>query len=90
LTYAAGVLLGASTSGDGSSILGGFAIVLGLIGLYFFPSIVASWRDHQVATVVIVNLFLGWTVVGWVVALAIAAGNSVPAAQPVAIAAPHL
>ena len=88
MTYAGGVLLDGSASGGGSSILVGFAILISLIGLYFFPSIVASWRHHQAATVLIVNLFLGWTVVGWVVALAIAAGSSVPAAA--AIAAPHL
>ena len=44
-----------------------------LIGLYFIPSIVAGFRHvTNVGSVVVVNLFLGWTLIGWVVALAMA------------------
>jgi len=40
---------------------------------YFVPTVVALIRrHHQTGAVVIVNLFLGWTVIGWVVALAMA------------------
>jgi Superinfection immunity protein len=41
--------------------------------LYFLPSIVAVARKitHQ-GSVVVINVFLGWTFVGWVVALAMA------------------
>ena len=39
--------------------------------LYFLPSIVAGRRNHSNSSaIVIVNLFLGWTFLGWVVALA--------------------
>lgn len=42
-----------------------------LIALYFLPAIIAIARGHtQGAPIVIVNFFLGWTLVGWVVALA--------------------
>lgn len=42
--------------------------------LYFLPSIVASHRDHHnTSAIVLLNLFLGWTFVGWVVALVWAA-----------------
>jgi hypothetical protein len=46
-----------------------------LVILYFLPSMVAAMRrHHMLGPVTIVNLFLGWTLVGWVVALAMAAG----------------
>jgi len=46
----------------------GFLIVL---ALYFLPSIIALARHvpHR-ASVVVINVFLGWTFIGWVVALA--------------------
>jgi hypothetical protein len=41
-----------------------------LIGLYFIPSIVAGQRHHpQRMAIETLNLFLGWTFVGWVIAL---------------------
>ena len=40
------------------------------IALYFLPGFVAAMRGHHnVAAIVVLNLFLGWTLVGWVVAL---------------------
>lgn len=41
--------------------------------LYFLPTIVGSLRTvPDIGSVAKINLFLGWTVVGWVVALAMA------------------
>jgi hypothetical protein len=38
--------------------------------LYFIPAIVAYNRVHRQTTpIFVLNLFLGWTLVGWVVAL---------------------
>jgi hypothetical protein len=50
-------------------------VAVGFVGVaYFFPSIVAGRRGHHNTTsVFVVNLFLGWTLIGWVVALAMAA-----------------
>ncbi len=46
-----------------------FLIVL-LLALYFLPSVVAVNRRHKNRTpIILLNLFLGWFVVGWVVAL---------------------
>jgi hypothetical protein len=40
---------------------------------YFIPSIVALSRGMQnKGSIIVVNLFLGWTFIGWVVALAMA------------------
>lgn len=50
-------------------------IVLGLFGtlgifLYFLPSIIASARNlPQSNSVFLLNLFLGWTFFGWVIAM---------------------
>ena len=45
-------------------------ITVAVILLYLLPSIVAKSRDR--ARVLVINLFTGWTIIGWVVALAIA------------------
>jgi hypothetical protein len=60
--------------GDTAMFVAGSVAVVSFIGLYFLPSIVASNRKHHnIGAVVVVNVFLGWTFVGWVVALAMAA-----------------
>jgi hypothetical protein len=49
-----------------------FRIVLGIIfmAIYFVPSIVAMAREHeQKIPILLLNIFLGWSVIGWVVAL---------------------
>lgn len=52
------------------------ALIIIVIGfaLYFLPGIIAHWRDHpNENAIVLLNLFLGWTFLGWVVALVWAA-----------------
>ena len=45
-----------------------------LVLLYCLPAIVAALRDHhQRSAIVVLNLFLGWTFLGWVAALVWAA-----------------
>jgi hypothetical protein len=44
--------------------------VLSFVG-YFLPTICAlSNHQHNWASIFVVNLFLGWTLIGWVIALA--------------------
>lgn len=51
--------------------MGGLVIVVVLLALYFAPTAVAFSRGHpHAASVLVINLFLGWTLIGWVVALA--------------------
>jgi hypothetical protein len=53
------------------------------LGLYFLPTIVASRRHvPNAGPLVIVNVFLGWTLLGWVIALAWAM-RDVPDRSPV-------
>jgi hypothetical protein len=37
--------------------------------LYFLPTVVAAGRGHSIALILVLNLFFGWTVVGWFVLL---------------------
>ena len=37
--------------------------------LYFLPTIVAAGRGHGIALILVLNLFFGWTVIGWFVLL---------------------
>lgn len=54
-------------------------IILAVVGifLYFFPTCIAKKRKHpNLAGIFIVNLFFGWSVIGWVGALVWAVHNS--------------
>jgi Superinfection immunity protein len=45
----------------------GFLLTL---AAYFLPAIVANWRGHHNANAIsMLNLLLGWTVFGWIIAL---------------------
>jgi hypothetical protein len=49
-----------------------------VIALYFIPSIVATERGHRNAgAIIVLNIFLGWTFLGWVVALVWASTSNV-------------
>jgi hypothetical protein len=48
----------------------GYAIIVIGLFFYFIPGIVASVRKHRNRTAIgILNLLLGWTLIGWVAAL---------------------
>jgi len=47
-----------------------------LLIMYFLPALIASSRKHHNAnSIFIVNLFFGWTVLGWIVSLAWSFGS---------------
>ena len=55
--------------------LGGGLFASFIVGacLYFLPTIIAVARKvNNQASVVLINFFLGWTLIGWVIALAMA------------------
>ena len=48
--------------------------------MYFLPSIIALARSKRdILAIFLLNLFLGWSVIGWVVALIWAAKHDAPA-----------
>ena len=65
------------TKGGLDGILG---IALGAL-VYLFP-VLAAWRRHapNLGSVAVINVLLGWTIVGWIVALAMALRDPRPAA----------
>lgn len=43
------------------------------IGLYFLPAIIAAARQtHNATAILLIDIFLGWTFIGWVAALIMA------------------
>jgi hypothetical protein len=73
------ILAGGRGGQDGSG-LAGLPILLFLIAAYFIPTIVAGRRHvHDFGMVLVINAFLGWTLIGWVVALALACRTPRPA-----------
>lgn len=56
-------------------------LVLAGILLYFLPTFISCNRGHQQAgPIIILNVLLGWTLLGWVIALAWSA-SAVPATR---------
>ena len=52
-----------------SGFIGIIVFILSL-ALYFLPTIIALLRGHRNALAIfLLNFFLGWTFIGWVVAL---------------------
>ena len=71
----------------------GFPFFLGTLAAYFLPTIVAIARHKtNLMGIVLVNFFLGWSVIGWIVALVwavstervdqMASAQRIPTAQP--------
>ena len=60
-----------------SNGLVGLLVVVVALCWYFLPTVVAvSRKVTNMGSVVVVNVFLGWTFIGWVVALAMACRTS--------------
>lgn len=53
-------------------------IVAVLTLLYMLPWAIAATRNKDVASVGLINFFLGWSIVGWIVALVMACGSTAP------------
>lgn len=48
-----------------------FIILVIILLVYFLPTIVVLHKNkHNGCSIIIINIFLGWTFIGWVVALA--------------------
>ncbi|MDD5537466.1 MAG: superinfection immunity protein [Candidatus Omnitrophica bacterium] len=46
------------------------AFIILIVVLYFLPSLIAYLRRHKnIQAIFVLNLLLGWTVLGWVVSL---------------------
>ena len=45
-----------------------FILFIVILAIYFLPSIV-GYHKKNASAIIVLNLFLGWTFIGWVVAL---------------------
>jgi hypothetical protein len=60
-----------------AAVLGG--ITVALIGLYLLPVLLAwARRVPDLGPIAVINILLGWTLAGWVTALALALRSAVP------------
>jgi hypothetical protein len=67
-------VLASSSSGGAAVVL--FLFIVG-VGLYFAPTIVAVTRKvTNQGSITVINIFFGWTLIGWVMALAMACRTS--------------
>ena len=53
---------------DSYRLVGGFILIAVFFIVYFLPTICAGKNRNQTA-IFVLNLFLGWTLIGWIVAL---------------------
>lgn len=61
----------------------GIIVAILAILAYWLPSIVAVIRRvPNIGSVIVVDMLLGWTVIGWIVALAMAFRSKPPPAPP--------
>lgn len=52
-------------------------IWLAIALVYMIPTIIAFLRyHHQIGPILVINLLLGWSFIGWVVALAMAVSST--------------
>lgn len=50
--------------------IGAPSLFFGMLAMYMLPTIEAHLKKHpNIASISVLNLFLGWTLVGWVLAL---------------------
>jgi Superinfection immunity protein len=55
-----------------------------VLSVYFIPTIVAAARHHHNAIpIILVNVLLGWSCIGWIVALVWSFTSPAPVAQQV-------
>jgi hypothetical protein len=71
-------LTGVAAQASGMSAMAPFYVPVAAV-IYFLPTIITVRGKHQNAgPVAVVNIFLGWTVLGWIVALAMASTRPKP------------
>jgi hypothetical protein len=53
-------------------------LLAAIVFVYLLPWFTAAWRNHNnIGAIALVNLLLGWTFLGWVVALVWSATDNV-------------
>jgi len=72
-------MIASAAVGFGGGGFGALLLFVLIAGAYFIPTLVAYVRKvTNVGSVFVINLFLGWTFVGWIVALAMSVKTNIP------------
>ena len=75
----------AQTVTNADACAGGIIIAVLGVFLYFVPLIVGALRHvRNLGALAVVNVFAGWTLIGWVVALAMACRTREPVSRSAA------
>lgn len=62
---------------DDADMFAGLIVLLILIGIYLIPTIIAICRKaYYAAAAITINILLGWTFLGWVIALILSLLNT--------------
>jgi hypothetical protein len=68
------MFLDANTNDVGGAL--GVIVIIALIAAgYFLPTLIAWGRHHRTGSVFLVNLLVGWSLIGWIVSLVMAVGQ---------------
>jgi hypothetical protein len=60
-----------------------FLLFLTLLAVYLLPSVLSAYRNCESALwIAVLNVFLGWTIVGWVAALGWASSGKIRPVTP--------
>ncbi len=69
---------------DDDAVVLGLLLLIVLLAVYFLPWIVANHRYHVKQTAIFfLNLFFGWTLIGWLAALVWAVANPSSVLSPI-------
>jgi hypothetical protein len=66
-----------------------FILIIVAIALYFLPSIV-GYNKRNAGAIILLNFFLGWTLLGWVIALVWASTADDPPSQNITYNTPSV
>lgn len=91
LIAAALLIFAVGLAHNDASLMGPVDLILFLLAaaVYLLPTGLALYRDCSAAVwIALVNVLLGWTIVGWFAAIGWAAGGKVRSVRP-AVPAPH-
>jgi hypothetical protein len=74
----------ADVSSNTGSAIGVVIFVLLAVAVYFLPTISAVFaKHHNLAAIIVLNVLLGWSCIGWIAALVWSFTRPTPAAQQV-------
>lgn len=88
----AAIIFAVELARNNDALLAPFNLLVLILGIavYLLPTMLALYRNcYATSLIAIVNVLLGWTIIGWFAALGWAAAGKVHAFPPTITAPPH-